>query len=118
MRNKLVYKIMPLAAWAAAEVARRYTGAPVDLTDGFIHFSAAHQVQETATKHFRHQENLVLVAVDAAALGPKLVYEPSRGGDLFPHLYGILPLEAVVWVRPIVTKPDGTHTLPALGEAA
>jgi uncharacterized protein (DUF952 family) len=113
-RDALVFKIMPLAEWAAAEVAGRYTGAPIDHRDGFIHFSAAHQVQETATKHFRYQENLVLVAVDAEALGAKLVYEPSRGSDLFPHLYGILPLKAVVWVKPLVTKPDGTHVLPDL----
>jgi uncharacterized protein (DUF952 family) len=117
-RDALTFKIMTTTEWAAAEVAGRYTGSAVDRRDGFIHFSAAHQVAETAFKHFRHQDDLVLVAVDAAALGAKLVYEPSRGGDLFPHLYGVLPTTAVAWVKPIVTKPDGTHALPDLEIAA
>lgn len=73
-----------------------FEGAAIDLTDGFIHFSTAKQAAETAARHFSGQVDLLLIAVDGAALGDKLVYEPSRGGDLFPHLYAPLPLTAVL----------------------
>ena len=82
----LVYKIVPAALWRDAQVAGAFRGAPVDLADGFIHFSTAGQARETAAKHFAGQEGLLLVAVDAAALGAALRWEPSRGGGLFPHL--------------------------------
>jgi uncharacterized protein (DUF952 family) len=107
----LVYKICPETLWREAEGAGRFVGAPVDLADGFIHFSTAAQVRETAAKHFSGQDGLLLVAVDRAALGPALKDEPSRGGALFPHLYGPLPLEAVRWVRPLPLGPDG-HVFP------
>jgi uncharacterized protein (DUF952 family) len=108
----LVYKISPAAPWAAAEGAGVFTGAPVDLKDGFIHFSTAAQAKETAAKHFPGQVDLVLVAVDAAALGDNLIYEPSRGGDLFPHLYGPLPMSAVRSVVPLPLALDGRHVFP------
>ena len=109
-----IYKIAPRLQWAEAEKTGRFDGAPVDLADGFIHFSTSEQVRETAEKHFRGQDDLVLVAVDAAKLGAGLKYEPSRGGALFPHLYGPLELYAVSWVKPLQLGPDGTHQFPAL----
>ena len=108
----LVYKIVPAALWRDAEVAGAFRGAPVDLADGFIHFSTAGQARETAAKHFAGQEGLLLVAVDAAALGAALRWEPSRGGALFPHLYGPLPLDAVRSVAPLPLGPDGVHAFP------
>jgi uncharacterized protein (DUF952 family) len=89
-------------------------GAPVDLADGFIHFSIAGQVAETAAKHFAGQDDLLLVAVVEAALGDRLKYEVSRGGALFPHLYADLPLSAVLWVKPMPLGADGIHRLPAM----
>jgi uncharacterized protein (DUF952 family) len=105
----LIYKIHPGADWSLAEKAGRFEGAPVDLADGFIHFSTGAQVRETAARHFARQAGLVLVAVEAEALGPALRWEPSRGGALFPHLYGPLRLAAVRWVAPLALGPDGSH---------
>ena len=109
-----IYKICPQALWRAAESAGRFDGAPVDLADGYIHFSTAAQVRETAARHFAGQPDLLLVFVDAARLGEALRYEPSRGGDLFPHLYGPLDLSAVTRVEPLPLGPDGSHLFPAL----
>ncbi|MBY0363700.1 MAG: DUF952 domain-containing protein [Phreatobacter sp.] len=109
-----IYKISPRAAWQQAESAGLFTGAPVDLADGFIHFSTAAQARETAAKHFVGAADLVLVAVDAAALGTALAWEPSRGGALFPHLYADLPMSAVRWVKPLPLGADGTHLFPEL----
>lgn len=108
----LIYKICPAALWRDAEAAGRFDGAPVDLADGFIHFSTAAQAPETAAKHFAGQDDLLLIAVDAAALGKALLYEPSRGGALFPHLYGPLPLSAVRHVAKLPVGPDGVHVFP------
>lgn len=105
----LIYKISARSDWEEAERLGRFTGAPVDLADGYIHFSTADQVRETAAKHFSGRSDLLLVAVDSAALGPDLKWEPSRGGALFPHLYADLPLSAVVWARPLPLGPDGLH---------
>ena len=108
----LVYKICPRDLWRDAEAAGRFAGSPVDLADGFIHFSLPAQVAETARRHFSGQADLLLVAVAAEALGEALRYEPSRGGDLFPHLYGDLPLTAVRSVVPMPLDADGRHVLP------
>jgi uncharacterized protein (DUF952 family) len=108
----LIYKICERAPWQAAEREGVFRGAPVDRADGYIHFSAADQLRETASRHFAGQADLVLVAVEAAALGPALKWEPSRGGALFPHLYGDLPLAAVAWVRALPLGPDGHHVFP------
>jgi uncharacterized protein (DUF952 family) len=108
-----IYKISPAGLWHEAERAGEFAGAPVDHADGFIHFSTAAQVRETAARHFAGQTDLVLVAVDAQALGPALRYEPSRGGALFPHLYGTLPLSAVRWVKPLPPGREG-HVFPEL----
>jgi uncharacterized protein (DUF952 family) len=102
-----IYKISPAGLWREAEQAGVFTGAPVDQVDGFIHFSTHAQVAETAARHFAGEKDLVLVAVDAAALGNALRFEPSRGGALFPHLYGTLPLSAVRWAKPLPPGPDG-----------
>ena len=83
----IIYKICPEALWREAEKAGRFDGAPVDLADGYIHFSTPEQVRETAAKHFAGQRDLLLVAVDAASLGSTLKWEVSRGGALLPHLY-------------------------------
>lgn len=110
--EELVYKICPAGLWREAEATGVFKGAAVDLTDGFIHFSTAGQVAETARKHFSGQRDLLLVAVATAALGNALRFEPSRGGALFPHLYGPLPLTAVRGVLPLDTAPDGSVRIP------
>ncbi len=110
-----IYKIVPRSLWEKAEAEGVFTGAPIDLEDGYIHFSTASQVAQTAALHFAGQADLLLVAIDGDRLGDALKYEPSRGGDLFPHLYGDLRLEQVLWVRPMPLSPDGAHDLPDLG---
>jgi len=112
--HSFIYKICPEDLWREAEAAGRFDGAPIDHTDGFIHFSTDDQVVETAARHFAGQGGLVLVAVDAEALGAALRYEPSRGGALFPHLYAPLPLSAVTWVRPLPLGGEGKHVFPDL----
>ena len=109
--SDIIYKISSAALWRDAEQAGVFAGAPIDHADGFIHFSTANQVKQTAALHFKGAADLVLVAVDAVALGDALRYEPSRGGALFPHLYGTLPLSAVRWVKPLPLGPDG-HVFP------
>lgn len=91
-----------------------YRGSADDERDGFIHFSTAGQLAETAAKHFAKQTDLMLVAVDGDALSGKLKWEPSRGGGLFPHLYAALPLFAVRWSRPLPDELDGRRLLPEL----
>lgn len=107
-----IFKIANAGAWAAAEALGRFDGAPVDLADGYIHFSTRAQVAETAARHFAGQADLILVAVDPASLGTALRYEPSRGGQLFPHLYSPLPLSAVAWTAPLPLGSDGRHLFP------
>lgn len=107
-----VYKIVPAALWREAERLGRFEGAPVDVADGYIHFSTAAQAAETAARHFGGQRDLLLVAVDAAALGEALTWEVSRGGALFPHLYGPLQLSAVAWAEPLPLGDDGAHVFP------
>jgi uncharacterized protein (DUF952 family) len=109
-----VYKICPAALWREAERQGVFHGSEVDLRDGFIHFSSAEQVAETAAKHFAGQRDLLLIAVDASRLGAALKWEPSRGGALFPHLYGNLDLAAVTRVTPLPLGPDGRHQIPPL----
>lgn len=108
----VIYKIVPEILWQQAVAAGVFKGAAIDLTDGFVHFSTAPQARETAARHFAGQDDLLLVAVDAEALGEALVFEPSRGGDLFPHLYGSLPLSAVLWQVPLPLGEGGIHQFP------
>ena len=109
-----IYKICEHKQWSDAERDGVFRGSAVDYADGYIHFSTAAQVAGTAGKHFAGMTGLVIVAVDAQALGPALKWEPSRGGAVFPHLYGTLPLTAVRWVKPIRLDDDGRHMLPPL----
>jgi uncharacterized protein (DUF952 family) len=108
----LIYKISPRQAWREAEDAGVFTGAPIDIQDGYIHFSAAHQVRETAARHFAGMTDLVLVAIEADALGDALRWEASRGGDLFPHLYAPLSTKIVSHIFDMPLQVDGSHLLP------
>ncbi|MBE7183399.1 MAG: DUF952 domain-containing protein [Methylobacterium mesophilicum] len=109
----LIFKICSQNLWREAEASGSFHGAPIDLEDGFIHFSTAEQVRETAAKHFAGQDDLLLVAVEAERLGDALRWETSRGGALFPHLHAPLGLGAVVWVKPLALGSDG-HQFPPL----
>jgi uncharacterized protein (DUF952 family) len=100
--SSFIYKIVPQSLWREAERAGTFTAA---------------QVRETASKHFAGQGDLLLVAVEGAALGDALRWEPSRGGALFPHLYAALPVDAALWVRPLPLGPDGQHLFPELETA-
>lgn len=110
-----VYKILPAQAWRAAERAGRFDGAGIDRADGYIHLSTAAQAPETARLHFAGQADLVLLRIDADTLGEALKWEPSRGGQRFPHLYGGLDCALVEAVTPILLDQDG---VPQLGELA
>lgn len=107
----LIYKIFRANEWASLNADGATRGAPVDLADGFVHFSTAEQVRETAAKHFAGEDGLILLACDAEALGEDLKWEPSRGGALFPHLYRELRLDDVTWHRPLPLAPGG-HVFP------
>ena len=112
IEDRVVYKLCTATEWAAAVRAGRYYGSAHDTRDGFIHFSTARQLPETARKHFRGQGDLVLVAVSAGPLGSALRWEPSRGGELFPHLYGDLDVSAALWVKPIALNAEGVPRVP------
>lgn len=112
--SRFIYKIVPQALWREAELAGRFDGAPIDLADGYIHFSTAAQVRETAARHFAGQPDLLLAAIDGTRLGEALKYEVSRGGALFPHLYAPLQFDTVAWVRPLPLGADGAHVFPEL----
>ena len=107
----LIFKILRRPEWDAFRAAGRTAGAPVDLADGFIHFSTAAQVAETAARHFAEESDLVLLAIEADALGEALKWEPSRGGALFPHLYRELRMEDVVWDKSLPLGATG-HIFP------
>lgn len=103
----VAYKLVDRAEWEAAQPAGLYPGSAVDQADGFVHMSAADQVAETARRHYRDRADLLLVTVDLADLGPALRWEASRGGALFPHLYGPLPLNAARESRALSVDADG-----------
>jgi uncharacterized protein (DUF952 family) len=109
-----IYKICETSHWRAAELAGVFRGAAVDARDGFIHFSTAAQVVETAARHFAGVDDLTLVAVDVGVLAGALKWEVSRGGELFPHLYGALPLGAVLWTKALRLGAGGRHVFPEL----
>ena len=110
----MIFKICPAPLWEQAKRLGRFRGSSDDVRDGFIHFSTAAQAAETAAKHFAGQDDLLLVSVDAESLGAALKWEPSRGGALFPHLYGDLDISAVTKVEPLPLGPDGRHLFPNL----
>jgi len=107
----LIYKIFRADEWRALREAGDSAGAPVDLADGFVHFSTAAQAPETAARHFAGADGLMLLAVDADALGDGLKWEVSRGGARFPHLYRRLRLDEVLWAKPLPLA-NGTHRFP------
>jgi uncharacterized protein (DUF952 family) len=111
---RTIYKICPASAWREAERLGVYRGSADDLRDGFIHFSSASQVAETAKKHFFGQTGLFLIEVDADVLGDALRWEVSRGDQLFPHLYGELDLGAVTAILDLRARSDGNHDIPEL----
>ncbi len=118
MADETIYKILPKELWEHAEVVGEFHGSGIDLEDGYIHFSTADQLHETAAKHFAGQVDLLLVAVSTQSLKKltpgALKYEPSRGGALFPHLHAPMPLEAVHWVKPMPWLESGQHQFPKL----
>lgn len=107
-----IYKVLSRAALAEAKAKGRFEGSADDARDGFIHLSSADQLEETLAKHYAGQEDLVLLAVASESLGERLQWEPSRGGALFPHLYGPLDLKVLLWDEPLKLGPDGRHRLP------
>jgi uncharacterized protein (DUF952 family) len=107
-----ILKIVPEPLWREAQRHGRFDGAAVDIADGFIPFSTPSQVRETARRHFAGQRDLLLVSVDPVALGAALRWEPSRDGDLFPHLYASLATSAVLAVAPLPLEDDGSHRFP------
>ncbi|MBC7580823.1 MAG: DUF952 domain-containing protein [Tardiphaga sp.] len=111
---RTIYKICPASNWREAERQGVYRGSADDARDGFIHFSTAAQVAGTVRKHYAGQIGLFLIAVNADALGDALRWEPSRGDDLFPHLYGELDLGAVTAVLELRSRSDGGHDIPEL----
>lgn len=110
----LIFKIVPRAMWQEAQAAGVFKGAPVDLADGYIHFSTADQARETAAKHFSGQDDLLLAAFESEPFGEALKWEPSRGGALFPHLYAELKPEAALWVKELPLSADGAHVFPEM----
>ena len=110
----MIYHMCPAAAWEAAKHTGRYHGTEDDQRDGFIHFSTAAQVAESARRHRAGQADLLLVAVESARLGDRLKWEPSRGGQLFPHLYGPLDPAEAASLSPLPLGPDGQHVFPTL----
>lgn len=110
---ELVYKIATEAAFAPSRSAATFSGMPIDAADGYMHFSTAVQLPETLRLHFAGQDGLVLLAIRTADLGDRLVWEPSRGGALFPHLYGgPLPISTIAWETPLSVAVDGSCILP------
>ncbi|MEM7684889.1 MAG: DUF952 domain-containing protein [Paracoccaceae bacterium] len=107
----LIFKILTADQWSDLKAKGETPGAPIDVSDGFVHFSTATQAAETAAKHFAGQDGLWLLALEADALGEALKWEPSRGGALFPHLYAPLRLADVVWSKPLPLR-DGSHAFP------
>lgn len=107
----MIYKIFRADEWAAFEAAGETTGAPIDLEDGYIHISTGSQVAETVFKYFSKAEGLKILALDPDTLGAALTWEPSRGGDLFPHLYRTLKMEDILWCKPLPLGADG-HVFP------
>lgn len=106
-----IFKILRSDEWKALRAEKETQGAPIDIADGYIHFSTPEQVVETASKHFAGVGDLMLLSLDSDTLGPALKWEPSRGGALFPHLYGPLKLADVEWAQPLPLNGD-THAFP------
>ena len=113
MSDRIVYKVMSAAELQQMRRDGVFHGSPVDVADGYIHLSRGFQLAATLEKHFSGMAGLMLVAVDLSLLGDTVRWEPARGGELFPHIYGRLPVEAVVAVAPVGRTADGAVRLPA-----
>lgn len=109
-----IYKIATQSDWDAARAAGQLKGTPIDLADGYIHFSTALQLAETLSQHYSGQQGLILATIDPNRLPVPLKWEPSRGGQLFPHLYAALPMDAVIAERELGARPDGGFDLPEI----
>ena len=109
-----IYKICSQSEWKTAQAAQAFTGSAVDIQDGFIHFSAKQQLNETVRRHFAGQTNLMLLVIDPSALGADLKWEPSRGGQLFPHLYAALPTSSVIHAEPLTYDKHGDVVIPQI----
>ncbi len=107
----LIYKILTADQWQDLQAAGETQGAPIDVSDGYVHFSTASQAAETAAKHFAGQEGLWLLALEAETLGEALKWEISRGEQLFPHLYAPLRMSDVIWAKPLPLS-EGRHEFP------
>lgn len=108
----MIFKITTRSAWDEAMSRGAFRGSDDDRRDGYIHFSAAHQLAGTAQKYFRNQEDLLLVAVAEEKLGKALKWEPARGADFFPHLYAPLPTAAALWTKPLALDDEGVPIIP------
>ena len=111
MTDKIAYKVLTADEWAALN-AGSFEGAPIDKADGFIHLSTASQLTETVDRHFSGQKGLVIAAIDLASLGDGVRWEPSRNGQLFPHVYGHLKPQSVIACCPLEWRPNYTVRLP------
>jgi uncharacterized protein (DUF952 family) len=113
-RPTIAYKVLTAEQMRALQ-ADRFEGAPIDLADGYIHLSSRDQLTETVDKHFAGQADLWVAAIDLEALGGSVKWEESRGGQLFPHIYGPMPLDVVIAYSPLERDDDGTVKLPVAG---
>lgn len=107
-----IYKVCGRSEWETAVVSGQYAGSDHDRQDGFIHLSTGAQLGNTLAKHFPERDDLLLVAIDSEMLGGALKWEPARDGDLFPHLYGELPVGAALWTQELELGASGRHILP------
>ena len=112
MTDQTIFHMCRAEEWETALATGAYPGSSQDAADGFIHFSTAAKIVESAAKHRAGQSGLLLLTVDAGMLGDALKWEPSRGGQLFPHLYGALPVTAAIRVDPLPLGDDGRHVFP------
>jgi uncharacterized protein (DUF952 family) len=112
--TQMIYHMCRADEWEAAVASGAYAGSSQDKADGFIHFSTADQIVESARRHRAGQDGLLLLAIDPAVLGDRLKWEPSRSGALFPHVYGTIAPDESAWVKPLPLGADGEHAFPAL----
>lgn len=108
----IIYKITSKNTWEEASEAGEFLGSTDDIKDGYIHFSTKEQLEGTLSKHYKGQDNLLLLAFNDSDLGKNLKWEPSRGGALFPHLYAPLPTTHVLWEKPLELQSNGSHIIP------
>jgi uncharacterized protein (DUF952 family) len=113
--SQIIYHMCRADEWEAAVASGAYAGSSQDKADGFIHFSTADQIIESARRHRAGQEGLLLLAIDPTVLGDRLKWEPSRSGDPFPHVYGVIDPRESAWVKPLPLGANGEHVFPEMG---